>query len=120
MEDKQLSAEIKQLSESMEQIHFVNWMRKNHPQHRIFHIPNGGARGIATAHRLKMEGVAKGIPDLFIPSLLLWIEMKADGGVLSKEQKDWIEYLRSVGYTAESAWGCDAAIEIVKKRLSQG
>jgi len=61
--------EAKQLSESMEQILFVNWMRKNHKEHRIFHIPNGGARGAATAARLKNEGVTKGIPDLFCPSL---------------------------------------------------
>ena len=91
----------KLMSESMEQILFVNWMRKNHKEHRIFHIPNGGARGAATAARLKQEGVTKGVPDLFIPSLRLWIEMKTlDGGKVSTEQRDWIAYLQECDYMA--------------------
>ena len=116
IENKATSAST-QRSESMEQILFVNWMRKTYPQHRIFHIPNGGARGAATALRLKNEGVIKGVPDLFIPSMMLWIEMKtAYGGKVSQEQKDWIEYLRNHGYTAEVANGCEAAKEIVLQK----
>ena len=104
---------VKKLSESMEQILFVNWMRKTHPQHRIFHIPNGGARGAATAARLKNEGVTKGVPDLFVPSLKLWIEMKAVGGKASPEQIDWIEYLQAHGYSACVCHGNEQAQKVV-------
>lgn len=109
----------KQLSESMEQILFVNWMRKHHKEHRIFHIPNGGARGAATAARLKNEGVSKGVPDLCIPSLRLWIEMKtADGGKVSPEQRDWIAYLQEHGYMACVAAGAEQAKKVVEVALA--
>ena len=104
------------MSESMEQILFVNWMRKNHPEHRIFSIPNGGTRNRSEALRLKNEGVSAGVPDLFVPSLRLFIEMKAvDGGVVSLVQAGWIEYLRSVGYAAEVCNGLEAAKSVINK-----
>lgn len=106
------------MSESKEQILVVNWMRKNHKNLRIFHIPNGGGRSLVTAARLKLEGVSKGVPDLFIPALKLWIEMKdVKGGIVSEEQKDWIDYLRSHGYAAEVAKGHDEAIKIIIARM---
>lgn len=102
-------------SESREQILFVNWFRKTHPDHLIFAIPNGGGRNIVTAGRLKMEGVLAGVPDLFIPSLKLWIEMKRKkGGVVSKEQKSVMNYLETVGYICYVAHGCDEAKLIIE------
>ncbi len=97
------------MSESMEQILFVNWMRKTHKEHRIFHIPNGGHRNKATAGKLKAEGVSAGVPDLFIPSLRLFIEMKDLKGVVSKEQKNWLTYLASVGYSVAVCHGFEDA-----------
>lgn len=103
------------MSESMEQILFVNWMRKNHPEHRIFAIPNGGNRNPSEAMRLKNEGVSAGVPDLFIPSLRLFIEMKnIEGGTVSSDQKDWIKYLKSIGYEAEVCAGNDIAQSIIE------
>ena len=103
------------MSESMEQILFVNWMRKTYKDHRIFHIPNGGSRNKIEAARLKNEGVSAGVPDLFIPSLRLFIEMKkTDGGIVSPEQTKWLEYLRHAGYGAEVCHGCEAAKDIIK------
>jgi hypothetical protein len=104
------------MSESMEQILFVNWMRKNHPEHRIFSIPNGGSRNKSEAMRLKNEGVAAGVPDLFVPSLRFFIEMKAvGGGVVSPVQAGWIEYLVSVGYGAEVCKGSEAAKDAINR-----
>ena len=86
-------------TEHEEQRELVRWFRQTYSGVRIFAIPNGGARSKATAGRLKAEGVASGVPDLFIPEWKLWIEMKrAKGGSLSPEQKDWIKYLESVGF----------------------
>ena len=98
------------MSEHMEQREFVSWFRKTYPGVRIFAIPNGGARSIVTASRLKAEGVSAGVPDLFIPAWGVWIEMKrSKGGALSKKQKDWREYLQFCGYTVIVAHGKIAA-----------
>lgn len=97
-------------TEHEEQRELVRWFRQSWPGVRIFAIPNGGARSKATAGRLKAEGVASGVPDLFVPAWRLWIEMKrAKGGSLSHEQKDWIAYLQSVGYWVIVGKGADDA-----------
>ena len=86
-------------TEHEEQRLLVQWFRRSYPDVRIFAIPNGGARSPATAGRLKAEGVSAGVPDLFVPAMNLWIEMKRQkGGSLSAEQKDWTEHLICLGY----------------------
>ena len=81
---------------------------------RIIAIPNGGWRDIRTAARLKAEGVCRGVPDLFIPAWGLWIEMKRQkGGVVSENQKDWLEYLNGLGYGAVVCRGADDAMNTV-------
>ena len=97
-------------SEHFEQRELVRWFRQTWPGVRIFAIPNGGARSKATAGRLKAEGVASGVPDLFIPAWRLWVEMKRrKGGSVSAEQKDWIAYLESVNYWCIVGKGADDA-----------
>ena len=87
------------LSEHIEQRDYVQWFRQTYPGVRILAIPNGGARSPATAARLKVEGVCAGVPDLFVPEWGLWVEMKrAKGGKVSKDQKDWLDYLANCGY----------------------
>jgi VRR-NUC domain len=85
-------------SEHEEQREFVRWFRQTYPGVRIFAIPNGGARSPSVAGRLKAEGVSKGVPDLYIPALRTWVEMKrTKGGSVSPEQKDWHIYLQGIG-----------------------
>lgn len=97
-------------TEHEEQREFVKWFRQTHNGVRILAIPNGGVRNIATAARLKAEGVSAGVPDLFIPAWMMWIEMKSqEGGVVSKHQKDWIAYLRGVGYIVLVCKGAEDA-----------
>ena len=96
--------------EHEEQRELVRWFRQSWPDVRIFAIPNGGARSKATAGRLKAEGVASGVPDLFVPAWRLWVEMKrTKGGSLSPEQKDWIKYLESVGFSCIVGKGAEDA-----------
>lgn len=107
-------------SEHQEQCEFVEWMNKRFPEHRVSASPNGGKRHIRTAITLKAEGVSKGFPDLSIPSLFLYIEMKKEkGGQVSKEQKAWLEYLNDVGYTAVVAKGAEAAKRVVLDLVEQ-
>jgi len=83
-------------SEHVEQREFVSWFRKTYKA-KIIAIPNGGQRNIVTAARLKAEGVTPGVPDLFVPEWLLWIEMKKkSGGSVSASQLEWHNYLKSI------------------------
>ena len=96
--------------EHEEQREVVRWFRQTWPGVRIFAVPNGGARSKATAGRMKAEGVASGVPDLFVPAWRLWVEMKrVKGGSLSAEQKDWIAYLEGCGYQCIVGKGADDA-----------
>jgi len=102
-------------TELQEQIGFYEWFSRKFPNTLCFHIPNGGWRDINTAKKLKASGVVKGIPDLFIPSLKIFIEMKrVKGGVVSPEQKKIMAYLERVGYKVILARGAaDASRQIL-------
>lgn len=80
----------------------------NHPL-RYTAVPNGGKRDKKTAAILKMMGVRPGVPDILIfdspPKFQhlkgAAIELKrADGGTVSDEQKDWLEYFHGNGWGA--------------------
>lgn len=102
-------------TEDQEQMLLVQWFRRTYPSVRIFSIPNGGHRHPAVAAKMKAAGVSKGVPDLFVPEWKLWVEMKRiKGGTVSPEQKDWISYLESIGYTCIIGKGCeDAKVKII-------
>ena len=70
----------KVFSEDAEQITFLNWFKKNHPETLIFHVPNGGHRHKAVAVKMKQLGQVRGVPDLFIPEWFAFIEMKKRKG----------------------------------------
>jgi hypothetical protein len=98
------------LSEHEEQALFVQWFRRTFPDVRIFAIPNGGSRSRSQGAKLKVEGVSAGVPDLFIPSGTVWVEMKrSKGGTVSAEQKDWHAYLRGLGQTVIVGYGFEDA-----------
>ena len=102
-------------TEHEEQREFVQWFRQNIDGVRIFAIPNGGVRSLSVASKLKSEGVSAGVPDMFVPAWLLWIEMKkSKGGITSDKQKDWHEYLRGIGHYVIIPKGCDEAIAMVQ------
>jgi len=103
-------------TEHEEQRELVKWFRQTFGEVRIFAIPNGGARSITTAAKLKVEGVSAGVPDLYVPAWKLWIEMKRmSGGVVSKDQKDWHSYLMSIGDTVIVCKGADAAKQMIER-----
>ena len=106
-------------SEHLEQVRLVSWFRRQYPDTRIFAIPNGGGRSMAQGASLKAEGVTAGVPDIFIPAWLCWIEFKkTTGGVVSPVQREWIAYLEGIGHRVIIGRGFDdakAQIEGVKK-----
>ena len=88
----------------------------------LFHIPNGGKRLKTEAARFRAAGVRSGVPDLFLPCSRggyhgLWIEMKAIGGRVSREQEQWRKELMKQGYMSVVCYGADAAIETIEKYM---
>lgn len=119
-------------TEHQEQVALFRWIGlnlKKHPQLRYaFAIPNGGKRDMGTAMKLKREGVKKGVPDIFLPVIKLypfcgglWIELKRPlpRGKVSREQHDWILYLKNEGYRAEACWGWEEARDLMIKYLEE-
>jgi hypothetical protein len=100
----------KVMTEDQVQMYFIQWFRRTYSDVRIFAIPNGGARAKTTAMQLKLTGVVAGVPDLYVPAWRLWIELKREKtGRLSEVQKDWLNYLRSIGDSTIVAYGLEDA-----------
>lgn len=115
---------MKQLNEHQEQSLLIRWFRLQYPSLslNLFAIPNGGARHIVTAVKLKEEGVVPGIPDLFLMLPVnqyhgLFIEMKAKSGKVSKPQKDFLALANSLNYKAVVCYGFDDAKMMIEKYL---
>ena len=102
-------------SEHVEQREFVQWVRQYTP-YLIYAIPNGGSRGRSQGATLKAEGVLAGMPDLHIPELRLWIEMKASGGKVSPVQRAIHKHLQKFD-TVVVCFSTDEAVNVVSARM---
>lgn len=111
-------------AEKNEQAALVHWLTiMNIPY--VAHMTGVNLYGNwALINSLKQTGqLQKGVPDIFIPVPAggyhgLWIEMKREvGGVLSCEQRKWLDRLNADGYRAIVAKGADAAVEQIKEYL---
>jgi hypothetical protein len=113
--------------EHQHQVALFRWAAYNSKKHpaldAMFAIPNGGARHIRVAQKLKAEGVKRGVPDVFVPwakqlpsSKLgltmyhgLFIEMKAPKGKPTKEQLDYSVFLTGSHYLVEFCYSWEEA-----------
>ena len=83
---------------------WVDIQRGAYPElNLLFHIPNGGKRGIREAARFKAMGVKSGVPDYFLPVARnrihgMFIEMKSAKGKLSENQQHWRVALTDQNY----------------------
>ena len=114
--------------EHQEQTNLITWSKYQlgkYPELRLlFAIPNGGQRHIATATRLKAEGVKAGVPDLFLPVARhgyhgLFIEMKAGKNKPTDTQIDWMDSLEDEGYLAQVCYGFENAKLLIETYLSE-
>ena len=106
--------------EALEQSRLFQLWRYTNRHKFLFHIPNGGSRNKIEAHNLKLQGVKAGVPDLFYPLPNkkyhgLFIEMKYGNNKPTELQKEWIEYLNSVGYLAVVCYSADEAFDVLNK-----
>lgn len=77
------------------------WKMRGRRDLDLFAIPNGGARNVITARRLKAEGVLAGVPDLCCildDGRVGWLEVKAPKGRLSPEQREFSERWQKRGH----------------------
>lgn len=92
------------------------------------HVPNefplGGLRNkFAYINMLKSQGYKKGFPDLIVFAKnekhdILFLEFKREkGGTVSKDQKNWIEWLQTAGYYAKVVKGNKEAVEVLNNYL---
>jgi len=114
------------VSEHDEQAAFfqiAGYMLPEYPQLRWLHaIPNGGARNVVVAKKLKDEGVVRGIADVCLPYPSggyhgLYIEFKYGKNKLTSEQREFLEYAGDHGYQTGVAYSADDGIEILKAYL---
>lgn len=110
--------------EHLAQSLLVKWFRLQYPLMAkcLFAIPNGGARHIGTALKLKAEGVMPGVSDLFlmIPNNGhhgLFLEMKSKVGKLQQNQAEFLNLAESMGYAAEVAYSFEEGQKIIKNYL---
>lgn len=98
----------------------MDWARYNKSlAGYILHFPSEGKRSISFGARLKSLGMRKGVADLLIAMPRhgyhgAWIELKADGGKLSKEQQAFLDDMKGMGYFTQATFGLDAALEIIQ------
>ena len=113
-----------------EQVRLFNWARDNEEEYpelrNMFAIPNGGARHLFVAKKLKAEGVKAGVLDIFLATPRdqgmekyngLFIELKYGNNKPSKHQKEWITRLTLAGYQCEVCYGFEEARSVILEYL---
>ena len=109
-------------------IALFSWIRsKENPfkeAHRMFHVPNGGKRGIREGARFKKMGVSAGVPDLHLPVPRrgftgLYIELKVGTNKPEEAQYEWLQHLHNEGAKAVWCTGWQSARETLVWYLSQ-
>ncbi|WP_273430504.1 VRR-NUC domain-containing protein [Chitinibacter tainanensis] len=89
----------------------------------MFAIPNGGARNIVVAGKLKAEGVKAGVPDILLPIPRgvyhgLFIELKQPKGRVAPHQAEWIAELGLQGYRSVVCYGWEDAKDTIMGYLN--
>jgi hypothetical protein len=114
--------------EAKEQKNLFDWCKlqeKVYPDLQLLlAIPNGGSRNLIEASNLKKQGVKAGVPDMLLPVPRrgyngLFIELKADKGKLSENQKWWLEKLNERGYKAIVCYGFENARQTILEYLKE-
>lgn len=112
--------------ESNIQQSFVRWFRLQYPEYalNLISVPNGGARNVREAAKLKREGVTAGASDtlLLVPRGrygALGIEFKTleRGSRQSKSQKIWQEAFERAGNKYVVTRTLDEAIAAVQSYM---
>ena len=100
------------------QVSMINWFRFQYPKLKLslFAVPNGGHRHIATAKKLKAEGVISGVSDLifFHQSKAYFIEVKTLKGKQQASQKDFQKHIEKQGAKYYVVRSLDEFIDVIQ------
>lgn len=85
----------------------------------VIHFPNEGKRSLRYGALMKAIGMRRGVSDLFIAPARhgfsgAWIELKASGGIVSLEQKEFLDDMRTHGYFTKVCWSIQEAIDTIE------
>ena len=115
------------MSEHKHQVALINWWKLSHkkyklPEYALFAIPNGGARHIAVATKLKAEGVRSGVPDLELRVSrngfhALWIELKYGKNKPSEAQREFMAWQEAEGAKCVVCWDWQDAKSAIENYL---
>lgn len=125
--------------ESEMQRALIIWWHRNcakfgAPECLLFSIPNGFNADPKRGSVLKLEGLRKGAPDLFLAKPVarpvgehddwrttsgLFLELKAPHGHVSAEQEAFHELLRRQSYKCEVVWSLPDAINAITNYLTK-
>lgn len=106
------------------QVGCVNWFRLQYPRlaKALFSVPNGANVTEREGKWLKAEGLTSGVSDLIlaIPNREnrgVFIEIKTPSGRVSKEQKDFLALMSSLGYRTEVVRTFDRFMDVVREQI---
>ena len=119
------------IAENQHQMAVIKWsqqpsIRQQWPELALlFHIPNERHCTPQQGRMLKLMGVKRGVPDLFLPVPRgryhgLWIEMKTETGTATNDQKWWGDRLTAQGYLCYLCHGWDTAVRVLEWYMEQG
>ncbi len=95
-----------------------HWRTRGVPNSILAAIPNGGARSMTTAARMKATGVLAGVPDLLCIARgrTFFLELKRPGGRLSGVQKARIAQIEDAGGEVFVMSDLDEILELLEAR----
>jgi hypothetical protein len=102
------------------QVDFIDYCHQHYPDLLVIAIPNDAKRSKRDGYIHKRMGTVAGVPDIFIPELLLWIEFKTPTGQLSKNQKQTIARIKKIKRVAYQVVVCRStqeAIDLMNQKM---
>ena len=105
------------MSEFQIQKDFHSWCKKQPYILECWHVPNGMHSSPQACRMMKLIGLHKGVCDYWVlldKGDLIAIEFKDDKGVLSNEQKIFINHLRLCGFNVGVCRSVFEATQFVK------
>jgi hypothetical protein len=113
--------------EHLMQVQVIDWAREHETQYPalawLYAVPNGARLTIAVAKRMKAEGMRPGVPDLMLPErrgsyVGLAIELKAGRNTPTRDQKLWLNHLKSQGWLTDVCYSFAWARDLILAYLS--
>lgn len=116
-----MSENIPYTNERVFQSDAFTWTWNQFPELRrlFFKVHNEGQKGIAQAMADRSMGLVPGIPDIVFVRPLMGIELKIEGGTLSKDQKKVHQDWNNAGINVFVAWNMEQYQNIVIRELER-